>query len=64
MRLIAKLGSITVTLTLTGEYTYANDFEVRLRPLIDLTNDLRLGGTGLIFYYGEIYRELLFHKSY
>jgi hypothetical protein len=34
--LIAKLGSITDTLTLTGEYVYANDFEVRLRALTDL----------------------------
>jgi hypothetical protein len=34
--LIAKLGSITDTLTLAGEYAYANDFEVRLRALIDL----------------------------
>jgi hypothetical protein len=30
------LGSITDTLTLTGEYDYANDFEVRLRALTDL----------------------------
>jgi hypothetical protein len=34
--LIAKLGSITDTLTLTGEYAYVNDFEVRLRALNDL----------------------------
>jgi hypothetical protein len=34
--LIAKLGSITDTLTLIGEYAYANDFEVRLRALTDL----------------------------
>ena len=36
LRLIAKLGSITDTLTLTGEYAYTNDFEVRLRALTDL----------------------------
>jgi hypothetical protein len=30
------LGSITDTLTLTGEYAYANDFEVRLRALTDI----------------------------
>jgi hypothetical protein len=29
------LGSITEPLTLTGEYAYANDFEVRLRALTD-----------------------------
>jgi len=29
----AKLGSITDTLTLTGEYAYANVYEVRLRAL-------------------------------
>jgi hypothetical protein len=29
----ASLGSITDTLTLTGEYANANDFEVRLRAL-------------------------------
>jgi hypothetical protein len=34
--LIAKLASITDTLILTGEYAYANDFEVRLRALTDL----------------------------
>jgi hypothetical protein len=34
--LIAKLGSITDTLTLTGENAYAKDFEVRLRSLADL----------------------------
>jgi hypothetical protein len=28
--LIAMFGSITYTLTLTGEYAYANDFEVSL----------------------------------
>ena len=28
---------MTDTLTLTGEYAYANDFEVRLRALTDLT---------------------------
>jgi len=26
-------------LTLTGEYAYANDFEVRLRALTDLAKD-------------------------
>jgi len=31
--LTASLGSITDTLTLTGEYANANDFEVRLRAL-------------------------------
>jgi hypothetical protein len=36
LRLIAKLGSITDILTQTGEYAYANDFEVRLRALTDL----------------------------
>ena len=30
-------GLKTDTLTLTGEYAYANDFEVRLRALTDLT---------------------------
>jgi hypothetical protein len=34
LRLIAKLGSKTDTLILTGEYAYANDFEVRLRAVI------------------------------
>jgi hypothetical protein len=34
--LIAKLGSVTDTLILTGEYAYANDFEVGLRDLNDL----------------------------
>jgi hypothetical protein len=37
--LIAKLGSITDTLTVTGVYAYANDFEVRLRALTDLAID-------------------------
>ena len=46
--MIAKLGSITDTLTLTGGYAYANDFEVRLRALTDLARDWRLSGTGLI----------------
>jgi hypothetical protein len=32
------LDSITYTLTLTGEYDYANDFEVRLRALTDLAS--------------------------
>ena len=48
----ASLGSITKTLNLTGEYAYANDFEVRLRDLTDLANDQRLGGTELSM--GEI----------
>ena len=39
---------MTDTLTLTVEYAYANDFEVRLRALTDLAKDLCLGGTGLI----------------
>jgi hypothetical protein len=34
--LIAKLGSKTGTLNLTGECAYANDFEVRLMALTDL----------------------------
>jgi hypothetical protein len=34
--LIAKLGTITDTLTLTGEYAYGDDFEVKLRALTDL----------------------------
>jgi hypothetical protein len=42
------LGSITVTLTLTGEYAYANDFKVRLRALTDLARVSRLGGITLI----------------
>jgi len=46
--LIAKFGSITDTLTLTGEYAYANDFEVRLRAMTDIAKDYRLGVTGLI----------------
>jgi hypothetical protein len=32
------LGSITDTLTLTGEYAYGNDFEVMLRALTDLAS--------------------------
>jgi hypothetical protein len=36
LRLIAKVGSVTDTLTLTGEYAYSNDFDVRLRTLTDL----------------------------
>jgi len=39
LRLIAQLGPITDTLTLTGENAYANDFVVRLRALIDLAKD-------------------------
>ena len=35
--MIVLLGSIRDTLTLTGEYAYANDFEVRLRALTELT---------------------------
>ena len=46
--LIAQLGSITDTLTLTGNYAYTNDFEVRLRALTELTKNQCLGGTGLI----------------
>jgi len=42
------LSSITDTLTLTGEYAYANDFEVKLRALTDLAKDYNLGGPGLI----------------
>ena len=34
---------------MTGEYAYANDFEVRLKALTDLTKDDRLSGTGLIW---------------
>jgi hypothetical protein len=32
------LDSITDTLSLKGEYAYANDFEVRLRALTDLAS--------------------------
>ena len=35
-------------LTLTGEHAYANDFEVRLRALIDLAKEKRLDGPVLI----------------
>ena len=35
-------------LTLTGEYAYANDFEVCLRALTEITKNYCLGGTGLI----------------
>jgi hypothetical protein len=42
------LDSITDTLTLTGEYATANDFEVRLRALTDLASAYSLGGTTLI----------------
>jgi hypothetical protein len=42
------VGSKTDTLTLTGEYAYANDFEVRLMALTDLTKDYVLGGFRLI----------------
>jgi hypothetical protein len=48
LRLTASLGSITDTLTLTGEYAYTNDFEVRLRALTDHAKDYCLGGPGLI----------------
>jgi hypothetical protein len=37
--LIAKLGSITDTIILKGEYAYADDFEVRLRALTDLAKN-------------------------
>ena len=42
------LGSITDTLTLTGEYAYANNFNVTLKALIYLAKDYCLGGLGLI----------------
>jgi hypothetical protein len=32
----ALLGSVTDTVTLKGEYAYANDFEVKLRALTDV----------------------------
>ena len=48
LRLIAKLGSVTYTLTITGKYAYANNFEVRLKALTDLAINQRLGGTTLI----------------
>jgi hypothetical protein len=37
--LTASLGSMTDILSLTGEYAYANDIEVRLRALSDITKD-------------------------
>jgi len=37
LHLTASLGSVTDTLTLTGGRTYANDFEVRLKALTELT---------------------------
>jgi hypothetical protein len=43
--LIAKLGSITDTLTLTGEYVYVYEYEVTLRALTDLARVYRIGGT-------------------
>jgi len=46
--LIASLGSITDTLTLTGDYAYANDLKVGVRGLTNLAKDHRLGGPGLI----------------
>ena len=48
LRLIAKLGPITGTLTLTREYAYPNYFEVKLRALTDLASIYVLGGTTLI----------------
>ena len=48
LRLIVELGSVTDTLTLTGKYAYANNFEVRLKALTDLAKYQRLGGTTLI----------------
>ena len=39
---------MTVTLSLTGEYAYANGIEVRLWTLTDIARILRLGGTTLI----------------
>jgi hypothetical protein len=44
------LGSKTDSLTLTWEYAYANDFEVRLRALTDLARVWRLGGTTHYYY--------------
>ena len=46
--LTAQLGSMTDTLTLTGGYAYVNEFEVRLRALIDTAKEQRIGGPGLI----------------
>jgi len=37
--LTASLCSVTDTLTLTGEYAYANNIKVRLRALTDLARD-------------------------
>jgi hypothetical protein len=34
--------------TLQGEYAYANDFEVRLKALTDLTKEYRLCGPRLV----------------
>ena len=42
------MGSITDTLTLTGECAYANDFEVRLSDLTHLARIQCLGGTTLV----------------
>ena len=39
LRLTALLGSVTDTSTLTGDYAYANDVEVRLRALTHLAKD-------------------------
>jgi len=44
--LFAKLGSITDTLTLTDEYAYANDFEVRLRDFTGPSGLLLFGPLG------------------
>jgi len=39
LRLAASPGSVTDTKTVTGEYAYANDFEVRLRDFTDHAKD-------------------------
>jgi hypothetical protein len=39
------LTPITDTLTVTGEYAYANNFEFRVKALTDFAKDYRLGGT-------------------
>ena len=39
LRLTALPGSITETVTPTGEYAYANDFEVRVKALTDLAKE-------------------------
>ena len=48
LRLTVQLGSITDTLTLTGDYAYGNDFKVRLKALTDLAKDQCVDGPGLI----------------